>query len=162
MSFTIFEKVGFFNPKFSIAEEYDLFLRIAKLFRIEYVNLPLAKYRIHETNFSKNVILDHRELIEILNKFLAENPEIRRTLGTKVDLRFYDSHYSLARLYQFQKRFAEARREFIASAKYYPFGIRSYIGYLSSLLGIVIPSREKIANALLPYMIKRESQQYDS
>lgn len=149
----IFEKVGLFNPKYFIAPDYDLFLRIAKHFKIEYVDLPLAKYRIHKANISKNFILNSQETIEILDKFLGENPGIRRRLGTKVNSRFYEAHCSLARAYQFEKKFAESREEFITSAKYYPFGITSYIGYLCSLLKIVIPNREKVLKRLISSQI---------
>ncbi len=152
---TVFEKAGLFDPKFTIAEEYDFFLRAAKNCKIEYVDLPLAKYRVHEGNISKDLILWHQEVIEILDRFLREDAEIRKQLGTRVHPRFYISHYSLARQYQFQKRFADARREFLSAIKYCPFCIKSYIGYLSSLLGIVIPSREKIVSTLSTHIIIR-------
>jgi glycosyltransferase involved in cell wall biosynthesis len=139
----VFKKVGLFNPGFSISEDYDLFLRIAELFKVEYIDMPLAKYRIHETNFSKNIILTHREEIEILSKYLKEKPEIKKIMGKKAEKRLADLYFSLGRVYQFQRNFAQSRREFLSSVKYRPFCIKPYIGYLFSLMGVVIPSREK-------------------
>jgi glycosyltransferase involved in cell wall biosynthesis len=48
----VLAQVGEFPPQMMMAEEYDLFLRIAYKYPIDYVDEPLAKYRIHEKNYS--------------------------------------------------------------------------------------------------------------
>jgi len=48
-----------FPPTFRMCEETDLFLRLAYQHPIAYVDEPLAKYRIHGSNFS----LCHREYL---------------------------------------------------------------------------------------------------
>lgn len=51
VSRSVLEKVGGF-PDFRMAEEYDLFLRIAFEYPIGYIDAPLYKYRFHEQNLS--------------------------------------------------------------------------------------------------------------
>ena len=41
-----FEKAGRFDEELDINCEYDLFLRIARQFRLDYINLPLLRYRV--------------------------------------------------------------------------------------------------------------------
>ena len=49
---SVMEKAGGFNPDLYYDEEYDLFLRIARLNPISYVREPLAQYRLHGQNMS--------------------------------------------------------------------------------------------------------------
>jgi len=46
------DEVGIFKPHMMMVEEYDLFLRITHRFPADYVDEPLAAYRIHEKNYS--------------------------------------------------------------------------------------------------------------
>lgn len=41
----IFKRVGGFNEKVNCAEDFDLYLRIGKLSRVEYIDLPLLRFR---------------------------------------------------------------------------------------------------------------------
>lgn len=71
----IFEQVGGFRPDLTIAEEYDLFLRIACLRRMSYLSLPLARLRQYEGSYSrKNRIRTSSEKIDVLEKAI-EMPE---------------------------------------------------------------------------------------
>lgn len=50
-----------FPPTFRMCEETDLFLRLAYKYPIAYVDEPLAKYRIHDKNFS----ITHRQYLVV-------------------------------------------------------------------------------------------------
>lgn len=63
----VLEKVGTFPEKMMMAEEYNLFLKVAYFYDLGYVNGPLAMYRIHDKNYS-------------WGKELQEIDEIRETL----------------------------------------------------------------------------------
>jgi glycosyltransferase involved in cell wall biosynthesis len=41
-----------FDERFTAIEEYDLFLRIAEKWELDYVNKPLSKWRIHENSWT--------------------------------------------------------------------------------------------------------------
>ena len=43
-----------FNEKYEIIGDFDLFLKLSKNYKIGKIQKPLAFYRQHETNFSKN------------------------------------------------------------------------------------------------------------
>lgn len=61
-----------FNPIYSIIGDFDFFLRFSKKFRINYINEPLAFYRLHGKNYSS--INKYKEVIE-LERWLEENKE---------------------------------------------------------------------------------------
>ena len=165
---TVLDKVGIFNPDFAIAQDYDLFLRIARFFKVEYVDLPLAKYRVHPGNLSRNSSLVFREQFEILEKCLKRYPELKDILKgklyppppsspsrgeeigrgnfeipyNKIRRRFAKLHYSLGRTYQMQKEFSQSRKEFLKAIRLGPFNLKAEIFWLLSLLRIAVPERK--------------------
>lgn len=43
-----FDKVGLFDEDLSYYEDQDLWFRLAKMFKVDYVDAPLARWRIHD------------------------------------------------------------------------------------------------------------------
>ena len=91
----VLNKVGMFNPKYEIAEEYDLFLRIAEYYPIDFVEESLAKYRIHDGNFSKDVKLTVDENLRIMNYWLDKRPELRSEFKWKILLKKMRLFYNI-------------------------------------------------------------------
>jgi len=58
----ILKKVGFFNEKYFIAEEYDFALRICKHYKVGFIDVPTYKLRYHEGQISQT----NRESIGVL------------------------------------------------------------------------------------------------
>ena len=83
----VLDEVGLFNPEYKMAEEYDLFLRIAYTHPIDYVELPLAKYRVHDDNFSHNLDVGIKEVFEIMNEWLHKDPEIKKECGYRINIK---------------------------------------------------------------------------
>jgi len=83
----VLNKVGMFNPKYKIAEEYDLFLRIAEHYLIDFVEQPLAKYRVHDESVSKNIELSVDEDLQIMGYWLNKKPKLKRELRGKIQLK---------------------------------------------------------------------------
>jgi len=52
------------------SEDYDLWLRVGRLYAITSISEPLTFYRIHEGNISKDVLNTYRGLIHIYHKLL--------------------------------------------------------------------------------------------
>ena len=46
------KKSNFFDDKFNIMGDYDLFIRLAKNYKFKYLERPLATYREHSLNYS--------------------------------------------------------------------------------------------------------------
>ena len=49
-----FDQAGWFDTDFDISEDYDMFLRLAKRYRIVGVGEPLVQYRVHQQNTVAN------------------------------------------------------------------------------------------------------------
>jgi hypothetical protein len=64
MKKSAFLELGPFLP-YNTCEDYDLFLKCAAKYPIDYVDEPLAKYRVHESNYSKNYEVEVNECIKI-------------------------------------------------------------------------------------------------
>ena len=48
----VHEKVGYFDPKFQMAGDFDFFIRAGRYFRFDHLKTPLAKIRIHKDSLS--------------------------------------------------------------------------------------------------------------
>ena len=76
------KKARGFNPKYEIGEEYDLWLRIAEYYPIDFIDQLLGKYRIHgQSATSKNRILSYKEDLQIRGCWLNKNPGLKKELG---------------------------------------------------------------------------------
>lgn len=81
----ILDKTGVFNPKYEIAEEYDLWLRIAERYPVDFIEQPLAKYRLYSDSVSqKNIILAYQEELQIINYWLKRNPGLKKNSGSSI------------------------------------------------------------------------------
>ena len=69
--------VGGFDPLMESAQDYDVWLRLAKKYEVDFVNIPLVQYHIHEgerisTNF-KSRISGQERLIDKNIEYLRRN-----------------------------------------------------------------------------------------
>ncbi len=60
--------VGPYDESFSLGDEYDMFLRISKKFQCGFVDKGLTRYRVHDTNASKNDFLFDKENLGVYKK----------------------------------------------------------------------------------------------
>lgn len=65
-------KIGDFDMNFSQCADWDMWLRLAELGKVVYVNKPLVRYRIHPTNMSKNTPLLESDTFGVLDKFFSD------------------------------------------------------------------------------------------
>jgi glycosyltransferase involved in cell wall biosynthesis len=72
-----FEKVGMFDQSLRSAEDWDMWIRIARQYRFAVIRQPLAQYRMIPTSKSKNCQLVEQSLMRIIEKnFQAAPPEL--------------------------------------------------------------------------------------
>jgi len=74
-------RVGVFDVNLRIAEEYDLFLRLAQHYEFGLIDEPLMQLRVHGGNASWDYVRTRREVEPLLRRTLAESPDLRRRLG---------------------------------------------------------------------------------
>ncbi len=62
------DAVGPYDESFSLGDEYDMFLRIARKFQCDFIDKGLTRYRVHDTNASNNDFLFDNENLGVYKK----------------------------------------------------------------------------------------------
>ena len=62
------DAVGPYDESFTLGDEYDMFLRVAKRFQCGFVDKELTRYRIHDRNASKDDLLFDKENLRVFKK----------------------------------------------------------------------------------------------
>lgn len=92
---TCLEEAGPFDKGLEGAEDYDLWLRLARLCRFGFLSQKLLRYREHSGSFSdKEVVKSHERLVATL---LANYHSAKKVLGGKAKYQLYDLFKFLAR-----------------------------------------------------------------
>ena len=109
----LLSELGGFVNRWHIAEDYDLFLRLAEVVQVDYVEGVVAGYRVHPGNLSRNYAQRIVEEQEVLMACLKRNPGLRRELGgAAIRLRMAGMRCEPGHVFLFQGRFRQAARYF--------------------------------------------------
>lgn len=87
----ILDEVGMFDASYMIDEDYELFLRISESHNIDFLDAPLAKYRIHENNLFRKTDILVKEQNQILDYWMD-----RKDISIKT---WFSVHFMKLRLY---------------------------------------------------------------
>lgn len=131
----LFDRYGYWSPKYKIASDYEFTLRISPYITIGYVNKVLALYRVHENSSSglnvENTVL---EGLDVRKQFLASHPGL---IKKSIILRAYsDVFFRLADANISVNNRKKAIRYYIKTCCYNPLFLQAYIGLILSLLGM--------------------------
>jgi glycosyltransferase involved in cell wall biosynthesis len=131
----VFEKVGNFKEWMKSAEDYELWFRIAKEFKIYSTNEPLVEYRVHQnkmsTNYSKMEFYGIATLYYTLeNDSSVDEIEVYYKLYEK----YASKHFSLKNMQEFRKYF------WIAFAYEMP-SLKMWVKYFISFIPFVLKLR---------------------
>ena len=89
------DKVGKFDLQYKIAQDYDLWLRIANHYTVDFIDQPLAKYRFHKE--SESYLNPERSSIEtqwMLLKFMELYPNFDKLYYKEfIELKYYPQYY---------------------------------------------------------------------
>jgi len=107
----VLKRVGNFDPKYKISEDYDLFLKIAQIYPVDFIDQPLAKYRMHSGGASKNLETRIKEDLQIMEYWLNKKPELKKELGYKIKLKKATLYGSLSKYYFGKINFKKAAKE---------------------------------------------------
>jgi glycosyltransferase involved in cell wall biosynthesis len=91
--------IELFRTDLTITEEYDLFLRLSIRTQFDFVNRPLAKYRVHATNTSRNMQKGVFEETAVLEHFYHDHSAVLDTCGNSIKQRLRAMHW-LRALYE--------------------------------------------------------------
>jgi glycosyltransferase involved in cell wall biosynthesis len=101
-----------FDIRYAYAEDFDLFLRIAYRWKCDYVNEPLAVYRIHDSycNQKSHVRLPE-ELTTTMEKFCQTDPDFSLRYSNEIAGNRRRIAFQQAKIFWQGGRNKEARRE---------------------------------------------------
>lgn len=74
------EQVGYFDESIPMGIDYDLWIRLARVCKFDFVDEPLVKYRTGHSNLSKNTMKRYECAQKIMRKNLS-NPQIRSSMS---------------------------------------------------------------------------------
>ena len=128
ISKTAYEAVGGHDESLHICMDLDLSFRLLMDFPIAYIDEVVFSYRKHEGNIGKNEELRLVENIRVIEKLVAEFPQVRVLLGQKViNRRMAYRYYRLAKGRWKRKQFAAAREAMRAAASLCPRSLKYQI-----------------------------------
>ncbi len=120
-----------FDPDFNVAEEADLFYRLAWDWELDHVDLPLTRWRVHEhnTTFAKfHQFADETRLI--LKKLLRLHPEFAAQYPELVNLLEHRAAFQKA-VALWRDGLAESARQELAAC---PKTMKTRLFYLATFL----------------------------
>ena len=139
----VVNKVGMFDPKYKIAEEYDLFLKIAEYYPVDFVEQPLAKYRIHDKSVSRNSgVAPISEAFQIVEYWLNKKSDLEmKGLNNRIKRKKAKLHFSLM-IYYFKKHEKRKAIEEIKNLmKLFPYSLRLVLKMTVSLGNVLLRGR---------------------
>lgn len=72
---SLVEKVGLSNPRYSVCPDYEYFLRMSEATDFYFIDKPLAYYRVHGANTSRQVVRGGAEVLCILSERKKVTPK---------------------------------------------------------------------------------------
>jgi glycosyltransferase involved in cell wall biosynthesis len=131
---SVFDAVGFFEEGLTVAEDDNMWMRIAMRYGVELLDEPLVLCRVTEGSLSRtnrNIFLGVRKHIEIIkNKY----PDIYKYLGNSAIRRKYSDLFFSEGYNHFSKhQYKKARINFGKSYFYCPFRIKSLLYLISTV-----------------------------
>jgi len=97
---TVWEAAGPYNPSYIIADDYDFFLRVARVTPAAFVNETLVRYRLHPENTSRAEQAPERyneEILRIYQSWLARD-DLSQVERRIVSRRIGKYYYNLAQI----------------------------------------------------------------
>jgi glycosyltransferase involved in cell wall biosynthesis len=123
-----FGEIGCFDEQYRSAEDYDVWLRVARKYPIAYLDQPLATYRKHEHNVSRDKLTLRQNAARVLEAHYDPNEISSRAYRTRMS----DLHLYFGRAYLRVGDLGMARKSFYRSLTLTPFRFRSIRHWLKS------------------------------
>ena len=117
----VFEEIGYFDPQYPHAADYDLYLRMTGAGHgIYYLNEPLWSYRIHSGMRSHRESEMWKETIAVIERNLERFPEAADRLGAGMQRRLGMNKAWLAVRLFGEGELGESLRFALAATRHYP------------------------------------------
>lgn len=131
---SVFNQAGYFDESLQNHEDWDLFVRIARIFSIETIDIPLLKIRRHNDSLSADWDKMYLGAVTVLNKakssYYLNDEELKL-----INQRLARLHFSFGKSLVLNGQINQGREKLLAALKINPGDIRPYIYLAGSLLG---------------------------
>ncbi len=115
-----FERVAYFDETMKHSEDYKMWLSIAKRYEIDYLDLPLVKYRYHADSLSSDRIAIHLSSYAVAQEFWESNEEYRREKKLLYRMSMANHMVMLSNAYRTAGMNKESLRWLIKALQFYP------------------------------------------
>jgi len=133
-----FARLGMFDESLRWGD-YHMWMRIARNYRVDYVDKVLTKYRQHPTQSTRTVSANspYEDSVGMmaLKKIVQLYPEVRQELGAKtIRRRMAELHFEMACTWWSSGVFRNARNGLRKAIRLWPTNPRYYLLYAASLI----------------------------
>jgi glycosyltransferase involved in cell wall biosynthesis len=151
-----FEQAGLFDETLHGTQDYDMWIRIARHYKVDFVPdvlVNFAAYRHLRLNSPSRLALTYRLLTKKFESYWYPSPLLRRQVLAY-------RRYSLADLLGATGDTAQAQREYWASLRMWPWTIKGWVGLTATVLGPQLYGRFALwkEQALLAWQSQRARQ----
>ncbi len=126
---TIFDQIGGFDPTLRVAEDYELYLRIAREYPVCCHSFVVAEYRIHGANASRNSELMLAMTLRVLERQITYvQDDAGRLIALRTGVRSWSRQYGRQLTLQLSRsvlplRSDSFRRQLLLLMRHYPQGV---------------------------------------
>lgn len=145
-----FDKVGLFDESFPASEDFDMWIRIAKHFKYDFIKQPLVIYTIHDIRITRN----REAIMKGLELLLAKHED----MFSKNEKIYSDYKLWLGTYYCFCGNTQKGRTKFIEAIKLYPYNFFHYYNLALSFCGSDIYMKIKIYRSKISKSLKNLTQ----
>ena len=145
----VFEDVGRFNETLRIAQDIDLWFRIARKYEIVFIDLPTATYFLHGNGVTNNKSSYYIHTIKVLEQYLDPLYKTPNECKTKIKNKISSYYFILGYFYYDKKRYKDAKKYFIKSLINNKKALKCYIYVLITLLPGFMINNMRSARRLL-------------
>ena len=127
------ERVGVFNESRVLmgVDDRDLWVRISREYRVEFINKTLASWRVHGNNYSGN----HERMVEgrlAMLDALYQQRTIGRIFYRRCASRIYKE---MGDVYLIDGHFSDAQGQYLKAIRQWPLEAWAYVNGLKAILG---------------------------
>lgn len=127
----VFREVGYFDTELKAKQDYDMWLRIAQKYNVDYVSEPLCIYYSHS---------DERITTNIKKKLSAEITFLKKhyEIISKDNIAMAIKHRHIGKYYYKLNKHREAIKHFVKSFRYNKLDIKTYAWLILSCFKIKV------------------------
>lgn len=123
-----FDEVGLWDPSAEGVEDYEFYIRMAKRFRLGYIDSVLAVCRIHGSNVCCNVPVQNSRRLALLHKY-KNDPDLSPTDRKALVNRISDLHLESAWCLRRVGDMSAARKHYRLAWTYNRWNYKAFVRY---------------------------------